>query len=362
MERCAATGRCTPTSSTTPSAPSTRWRPHRDDQSFDLEQHGLNGGTRPRCWGTRCPTDRGRSCTATGTDRGCSTSSGRDGERGSSCARLGPDRRRPSSAPCSRPSRRCARALGALRLASRVGGLDFVKHMLTPAPSWPRPLRRQRPGSCSPATPAHADIPLDAPGSGLMGILMSMLGQTSASRSRGRRRSAHPALARGCGPWAARSAARSRWPHRSAGQRPAASHRRRRDGPRAARPSSPTSPPRTSTAGCVGRTTCRRGCSRAMQHFQLDPSTVKVDWALTDRCRGSLTPARRPGTVHIADSVDGDGRGAGAGGCGGVPVRPFLLAGQMTTTDATRSPAGTESFWAYTHVPQRHRARDAGDG
>jgi phytoene dehydrogenase-like protein len=41
-----------------------------------------------------------------------------------------------------------------------------------------------------------------------------------------------------------------------------------------------------------------------------------------------------------------------------VPDKPFLLVGQMTTTDPTRSPAGTESAWAYTHVPQR--SLDAG--
>jgi phytoene dehydrogenase-like protein len=38
-----------------------------------------------------------------------------------------------------------------------------------------------------------------------------------------------------------------------------------------------------------------------------------------------------------------------------------MLAGQMTTADPTRSPTGTESMWAYTHVPQ-HATRDAGDG
>jgi phytoene dehydrogenase-like protein len=32
----------------------------------------------------------------------------------------------------------------------------------------------------------------------------------------------------------------------------------------------------------------------------------------------------------------------------------------MTTADASRSPAGTESLWAYAHVPRRVRA-DAGD-
>jgi phytoene dehydrogenase-like protein len=36
-----------------------------------------------------------------------------------------------------------------------------------------------------------------------------------------------------------------------------------------------------------------------------------------------------------------------------------VLVGQMTTSDPTRSPPGTESAWAYTHVPQQIRA-DAG--
>ena len=35
-----------------------------------------------------------------------------------------------------------------------------------------------------------------------------------------------------------------------------------------------------------------------------------------------------------------------------VPERPFMLFGQMTTADPTRSPAGTESAWAYTHLPR----------
>jgi phytoene dehydrogenase-like protein len=37
---------------------------------------------------------------------------------------------------------------------------------------------------------------------------------------------------------------------------------------------------------------------------------------------------------------------------GRLPQRPFILFGQMTTADPSRSPAGTESAWAYTHLPQ----------
>jgi phytoene dehydrogenase-like protein len=41
-----------------------------------------------------------------------------------------------------------------------------------------------------------------------------------------------------------------------------------------------------------------------------------------------------------------------------MPHSPFILLGQMTTADPTRSPAGTESVWAYTHLP-RSRAQEA---
>ena len=35
-----------------------------------------------------------------------------------------------------------------------------------------------------------------------------------------------------------------------------------------------------------------------------------------------------------------------------LPESPFMLFGQMTTADPTRSPTGTESAWAYTHLPR----------
>jgi phytoene dehydrogenase-like protein len=46
---------------------------------------------------------------------------------------------------------------------------------------------------------------------------------------------------------------------------------------------------------------------------------------------------------------------------GVIPTDPLLLLGQMTTADPSRSPAGTESVWAYTHVPQQVRG-DGGGG
>jgi phytoene dehydrogenase-like protein len=96
-----------------------------------------------------------------------------------------------------------------------------------------------------------------------------------------------------------------------------------------------------------------------LRFFKWDPGTVKVDWALNSPIPWRDTPALAPGTVHIADSVDDLRRWAGQLSDGWIPDRPFLLMGQMTTADPTRSPAGTESAWAYTHVPQKIRG-DAG--
>src|ERR687897_811268 len=70
--------------------------------------------------------------------------------------------------------------------------------------------------------------------------------------------------------------------------------------------------------------------------------------------------ANSAGTVHLADSVDELTVSAAQIAAGQIPARPFLLVGQMTTADPTRSPPGTESLWTYTHIPQNVRG-DAAD-
>ncbi|MFI8998512.1 phytoene desaturase family protein [Streptomyces sp. NPDC053542] len=96
-----------------------------------------------------------------------------------------------------------------------------------------------------------------------------------------------------------------------------------------------------------------------LRRFQWDFATFKVDWALAGPVPWTAPEAARAGTVHLADGVDELTRFAAQIAMGLVPDRPFALFGQMTTADATRSPAGTESAWAYTHVPQTVRG-DAG--
>src|SRR6266540_1788414 len=99
----------------------------------------------------------------------------------------------------------------------------------------------------------------------------------------------------------------------------------------------------------------------ALERWQPGDATVKVDWALSARIPWADPAVAPAGTVHLADSIDEMSLAAVQIATGHVPAQPFLLFGQMTTADPTRSPPGTESAWAYTHIPQRVRG-DAGHG
>jgi phytoene dehydrogenase-like protein len=101
---------------------------------------------------------------------------------------------------------------------------------------------------------------------------------------------------------------------------------------------------------------------RDLRRFQWDFATFKVDWALDSPVPWTAEAAATAGTVHLADGVDGLTRFAAQIATEYVPEEPFALFGQMTTSDPVRSPAGTESAWAYTHLPQRIRGDAGPDG
>ena len=96
--------------------------------------------------------------------------------------------------------------------------------------------------------------------------------------------------------------------------------------------------------------------------FQFDHGTVKVDWALSAPIPWTNGEVARAGTVHLADSLDHLTMYTAELATGRIPSEPFQIVGQMTTTDPTRSPAGTETAWGYTHVPQQVRGDAGPDG
>ena len=206
----------------------------------------------------------------------------------------------------------------------------------------------------------HADVPPDAPPSGFLGWLLASLApgrRLPDARRRGRR--AHgragppaaigrrsPGLRRrgrpgGGGGRAGRGGRGRRDP--GAGPTCGARRRRRRRPAAGAWSASSTCPaaswppsPASSAAGRRSRSTGRCG----------PPS------------RGATGRWRRAGTVHLAESIDELALQAAAVSGARIPDDPFVVLGQMTTADPTRSPAGTESAWAYTHVP--FHVRDGG--
>jgi phytoene dehydrogenase-like protein len=99
-----------------------------------------------------------------------------------------------------------------------------------------------------------------------------------------------------------------------------------------------------------------------VRRFQWDYATFKLDWALSGPVPWIAEAARTAGTVHIADDMDDLTQFAADLAMGRVPAKPFMLVGQMSTADPSRSPAGTESLWAYTHVPQTVRGDAGSDG
>ncbi|MEX0172645.1 phytoene desaturase family protein [Streptomyces sp. LMG1-1-1.1] len=201
----------------------------------------------------------------------------------------------------------------------------------------------------------HADLAPEAAGSGGFGWLMSMLGQshgfpvpvggsgalTAALVSRLRR----PGGVLRCGERVVSVIVRG---GRAAGVRTASGET---VGARRAVLADTSAP--TLYRDLVGEEHLPSRLLRDLERFHWDFATFKVDWALTGPVPWTAPQATGAGTVHVADGVDGLTRFAAQIAMGRVPDEPFALFGQMTTADPTRSPAGTESAWAYTHLPQR---------
>jgi phytoene dehydrogenase-like protein len=259
------------------------------------------------------------------------------------------------------PVRNGLRLAAALR---HVGGLDFVKTLLTPAAELTRNrFAGEHARVLLAGNAAHADIPLSSPGSGLMGLLLAMLGQTVGFPvPEGGAGKLAEALARRfvAGGGELRTSTEVTGIEVAGGR--ARAVRTRDDERYAAR--------RAVVADVLAPALYTRLLNSdvvpdrvlaALRTFDLDPGTVKVDWALDGPVPWTGAPDRAPGTVHVADSVADMTTAMSQVQTGEVPAQPFMLTGQMTSTDPTRSPAGTESYWAYAHVPQ-HVTTDAGDG
>jgi phytoene dehydrogenase-like protein len=206
----------------------------------------------------------------------------------------------------------------------------------------------------------HADVPIDAPGSGVMGYLLIMMAQDGG----------FPVPVGGAGQLTAALVNRAR----SAGARIECAQEVEaidvREGRAVAvRTSSgatvdvrraviaDTSAPRL-LLDLLPADVLPEATRRAMSRFTWDTPVLKINYALSSPIPWRSRSLASAGTVHIGADHDGLIRWMADLNTSTVPLHPFLLFGQMTTADPSRSPAGTESAWAYTHLP-RGMADDA---
>jgi phytoene dehydrogenase-like protein len=247
---------------------------------------------------------------------------------------------------------------GPARLLRALGArdtLELARFLLLPARRMATELFHTEPGRLLLTGNAmHADIPPDAAGSGLFGWLMSMLAQDVG----------FPVPVGGAGMLTRAMAARAR----SAGAAIRVGDPVTRIGVRNGRVGAVTTAGgstlrvRRAVIADVAATSLYHDLlpadavparlRRAMERFEWDPPVVKLNWALDGPIPWRAREAHSAGTVHLGADADGVVAWMADLTAGRLPVSPFTLLGQMTTTDPTRSPPGTESVWAYTHLPR----------
>lgn len=200
----------------------------------------------------------------------------------------------------------------------------------------------------------HADIPPDAAGSGLFGWLLAMLGQDvgfpvprGGAQNLANALTSRISAGRGQVRTNARVTAIEVAGGRAVGVRTADGHR-----VRARRGVLADVDAISLYRDLVGLDLLPERIARDLDRFQWDHATIKLNWALDQPVQWKADGARGAGTVHLGVDHDGFVDFAADLSVGRVPTRPFLLFGQMTTADPSRSPKGTESAWAYTHVPR----------
>ena len=92
---------------------------------------------------------------------------------------------------------------------------------------------------------------------------------------------------------------------------------------------------------------------RDLENFHWDHATLKVNWALRGPIPWLAQASGRAGTVHLGLDLDGFVDFGADLSVGRMPQRPFLMFGQMAVADPSRAPVGAESAWAYAHLPRR---------
>ena len=88
-----------------------------------------------------------------------------------------------------------------------------------------------------------------------------------------------------------------------------------------------------------------------LRRYRHGPGVFKVDWALRGAIPWRAEACASAATVHVGGTIDEIAESEDAASRGRIAERPFVLVAQQSLFDPTRAPAGAHTGWAYCHVP-----------
>ncbi|GAB3720851.1 phytoene desaturase family protein [Spirosoma lituiforme] len=90
---------------------------------------------------------------------------------------------------------------------------------------------------------------------------------------------------------------------------------------------------------------------KQLEHYRYGMGVFKIDWALDGPIPFTAPDCRAAGTIHLGGTFEEIADAEQATSSGKHPDKPFILLAQQSLFDASRSPEGNHTAWAYCHVP-----------
>jgi len=94
-----------------------------------------------------------------------------------------------------------------------------------------------------------------------------------------------------------------------------------------------------------------KGYVRRLQKYDYGMGTFKIDYALSEAIPWKDKRCLEASTVHLGGTLEEIAISEKAAWNGKYHNKPYVILAQQSQFDATRSPKGQHTCWAYCHVP-----------
>ncbi len=102
----------------------------------------------------------------------------------------------------------------------------------------------------------------------------------------------------------------------------------------------------------IGESVLPSGYLRRLRRYRFGPGVFKLDWALDGPIPWRDPRCLEASTVHVGGTMAEIAASERAAWSGTPSERPYMIVCQQSQFDATRTPAGKETGYAYCHVPE----------